>query len=384
MVSTFQAEDTLKAACGLDIEPLSTCLLALGKNLDDTELTRKLFDSRVSRQGAEALLGGLLELFPPICRAFDGASLNASSLLAAVPSLLKAYKRLDIVVLEQIYPEVHDVMETCAEELAGLANDVSLAVDAADPVESVLSLACKRVAGDPCLVKLSGGLDAVTFVRGKPSRASVILALVSMCLYAFIEQVGTGALAAVVERALPEACKMVHNAAGELSIENLLWHVEDLLNLLGSLHEQQVLTRYIPAPPSPECRRQIHAIPAGLGLENLCTTWIEDGTLECLKNLSDSIDRVGLLRDMMGSRFLRRFIEEDLTNACALVMGYASEGISVEVVAAGIDWYIDLYTTLPAFLQGFLPAFPLQSCPQHVSISKYIQIGVIHNRTGGF
>ena len=191
-----------------------------------------------------------------------------------------------------------------------------------------------------------------------------------------IDQVGRGALAAVVETALPEACEMVHNAAGELTIDNLVWHVEDILNLMASLHNQQVLTQYIPAPPPPECRRQIHAIPATVSLENLCTGWVVDGTLECLKNLSDSVDRVGLLREMLGKGFLRGFIEADLVKACGVISDFSAQGISMEVIASGIDWYVDLYTGLPAFLKELLPPYPLKKCPKEVSSFSHFFLNI--------
>ena len=182
----------------------------------------------------------------------------------------------------------------------------------------------------------------------------------------YVDQVGTGALAAVVETTLPGVCEIVGSTTEGLSVDNVLWHVEDLLDLMAQLHEQNVLQNFIPEPPSSECRQRMQSVATEPSLDNLCLHWPDDGTFACLTSFSDNVDKVGMLRDILGEGFLRSFIEEDLSKACSLLQSFSADGLSVEVIAHAIEWYLGLYEGLPKFAQELLPAYPDEDCPQEV------------------
>ena len=168
--SALRSNDILQAVCAMDTAPLTACLTSFGRNLDTTKLTRELFEARVSRQGAQTVLKRLLgDVFPAICSAFSSSHFDISSLIASIPSLLKAYRQLDIVVLRDIYPLVHESINGCVEDLSGLAVDIAAALDGDDVMDSMLSLICSTIAENACLIKLSTGLDSVALVTGELS-----------------------------------------------------------------------------------------------------------------------------------------------------------------------------------------------------------------------
>lgn len=377
--------------CTLSSGATQSCMLAIGESLETSSLVKSLFSSTVSTVGPNATFYVLFyDLFPELCTAIHGSSIDVGDLVAAFPVLLNAITALDIIPLREQFPSIHTLLQdkTCSKQFAAYGTWIAQVIDGEDT--QVITHICARFSKMPCLVKLSRALDKIAFVR---------------------EKIGKGTLELIVEDIVPQVCKDIRNTAGEFSVDKLLESLPSLLTLFDSLTSVSTdgsdtstsvypLQNYLPQiPRNATCRKGFQTIAKDIYnflddgevtfsqlINEMCVSWKSAGYYECLADLGDQIDATPFLVNLLGSTGLIQAIPNTLLpSACSILAPEDSMVDSIEFIISKlpeiITWYSGLRSSdlIPSFLEDYMPEFPTENCSSTVLADVQSQLLQIVN-----